>query len=159
MTPTVKERVQSRGRAVRRHMVGGGELRRWVSPSVTGLPITISILASHDEGTHVSGWWRNSDYDRCWHLSLCAMVGYEYLDLPEADRRAWGRAVFGKHLAIAWIEPPASKLDPYRNAPASAYTTHIRVFLDREGHPIKPEGEVYTLKPWADGTSPEKVFR
>ena len=153
-------RVTTRGRAIRRHLVAGGQMQRWVSPSVTGDPaLIVSIIASHDEGTHVSGWWRNSDYDRCWHLSLCAMDGARYVDLPEADRRAWGFAVFGKHLRIAWIEPPASKLDIHRDAPASAYTTHVRVFLDRDGHPIKPEGEVYTLKPWADGSSPEKVFR
>lgn len=147
-------------RAVLVHLVSGGPIRRWLVSSVTREPgLTISLIASHDQGTHASGWWRNSDYDRCWHLSLVAMADGAYADLPRPDLDAWGRAIFGQHLAKAWIEPPASKLDAYRHAPASAYTTHIRVFLDRNGRPIQPEGEVYTLKPWAEGDSPEKVFR
>jgi len=150
---------------IRSHLATQGDQRRWVAPSSTGDPsVTISLIASEDRGTHASGWWRNSDYDRCWHLSLCAMenrgaLRAQFADLPPADRTYWPRAVFGSHLDLAWIEPPASKLDPHRHAPASAYTTHVRVFLDQGGHPIRPEGEVYTLKPWTDGTSPEKVHR
>lgn len=142
------------------HLTRGHGQRRWVRPSVTREPgLTVSLIASHDQGTHASGWWRNSDYDRCWHLSICAIHGGMYADLPDVDLRAWSRGVFGKHLTLAWIEPPASKLDLYRTAAASAYTTHVRVFLDRQGHPIQPEGEVYTLKPWIEGDSPAKVFR
>ena len=152
--------------AIRRHLVAGQPSRRWVTPSVTREPgLLLSLIASHDQGTHASGWWRNSDYDRCWHLSLVAiekpspLVDGTYADLPGLDLRAWSRAVFGEHLTKAWIEPPASKLDPHRTAPASPYTTHVRVFLDQAGHPIQPEGEVYALKPWSDGSSPPKVFR
>lgn len=146
---------------VRRHLVAGRPQRRWVAPSVTGEPgLVVSVIASHDQGTHASGWWRNSDYDRCWHLSMCAQHHADGLvDLPAADLRAWAEGVYGRHLAIAWTEPPASKIDVHRNAPASPYTTHVRVFLDREGNPIQPEGEVYTLKPWVQGDSPAKVFR
>lgn len=157
---TAQQRLDQVATKVRRHLVAGGQMRRWTAPSVTNDPeLMISVIASHDQGTHASGWWRNSDYDRCWHLSLVAIAGLaKYADLPEADLRAWGRAVFGQHIKISWTEPPASVLDIYRDAPASAYTTHIRVFLDREGNPIQPEGEVYTLKPWSEG-SPDKVFR
>ena len=147
--------------AIRRHLKTAKPIRRWTVPSLTREPgLTVSIIASHDQGTHASGWWRNSDYDRCWHLSLCAIHNIGgYADLPERDLKACSGTIFARHLTKAWIEPPASKLDIYRNAAASAYTTHVRVFLDREGHPIQPEGEVYTLKPWAEGDSPEKVFR
>lgn len=150
---------------IRAHLAAGGPIRRWIQPSLTREPgLTVSIIASHDQGTHASGWWRNSEYDRCWHLSLAALahdssMGVGYADLPDLDRRAWAKAVFREHLAISWTEPPASKLDIYRSAAASPYTTHIRVFLDRQGRPIKPTGEVYTLLPWAEGDSPAKVFR
>jgi hypothetical protein len=146
-------------REVRDHLLLGGSIRRWTARSIHDEAVTVSIIASEDRGAHASGWWRNADYDRCWHLSICAMTRAGYVDLPDEDRRLWASAVFGKHLSIAWVEPAASKLDIYRDAPASAYTTHVRVFLDQDGHPIKPEGEVYTLKPWADGSSPDKVFR
>lgn len=49
----------------------------------------------------------------------------------------------------------ASVLDVYR----MPHVAHVRLFLDRQNRPILPEGEVYTLKPWDDGSSPEKVFR
>jgi hypothetical protein len=135
------------------------DLCTWSDLPLTDPSVTISVLASHDQGTHASGWWRNSDYDRCWHLSLCALhPAHGYVDLPDSDLKSWARGVFGQHVAISWTEPPASKLDIYRDAPASAYTTHVRVFLDQGGNPIQPEGEVYTLKPWDEG-SPAKVFR
>jgi hypothetical protein len=67
----------------------------------------------------------------------------------------WGRAAFGGEVTKAWIEPPASALDLYRLPNVG----HVRLFLDRESRPILPEGEVYHLKPWSDGSSPEKVFR
>jgi hypothetical protein len=118
-----------------------------------------SVLFTFDLGAHASGWWRNSDYERCWHLSLCALTRSGPVEMPAVDRRAWPRFVFGQQLPKAWIEPPAGQFDPHRNAPASRFTTHVRLFVDQEDRPILPEGEVYTLKPYADGSSPEKVFR
>lgn len=122
--------------------------------------VQISLIYSFDHGPHASGWWRNSDYDRCFHLSFAALNGSAYVDMPEIDRRAWPRAFFGDNVAMAWWEPPAAEGDPYRNAPASRYTHHVRLFIDRAtGRPIVPAGEVYTLKPWPEGDSPEKVYR
>lgn len=121
-----------------------------------------SIAVSFDVGPHASGWWRNSDYDACWHLSLASHditrlgsrpSGPEAISREEA--RLWAKAAFGRHTDKLWWEPPASILDPHR-LPG---VTHLRLFVDRQHHPIVPEGEVYMLKPWPDGTSPEKVFR
>src|SRR5688572_22289291 len=28
------------------------------------------LLFTRDEGMHESGWWKNPDYERCYHLSL-----------------------------------------------------------------------------------------
>lgn len=124
--------------------------------------VNVSILFTFDYGAHSSGWWRNSDYERCWHLSLAGMNATldAYEDLPDEDRRAWPRAFFGGQSRMAWWEPPAHEGDPYRSAAASRSTHHVRLFVDRTtGQPIIPTGEVYTLKPWSEGDSPEKVFR
>jgi hypothetical protein len=124
--------------------------------------LAVSCLFSLDYNHHGCGWWRNSDYDRCHHLSLCgfSLDGQRYERPDEAEMRWWAKRFFAGQVAKAWIEPPASTLDHYRTAPASASTWHVRVFIDRDtGQPIIPRGEVYTLRPWADGSSPDKVFR
>ena len=136
---------------------------RMVVESMAEPGLLLSILITFDQGTHSSGWWKNSQYDACWHLSMVAfepgsMLLPNFKEVPDDERRAWATVVFGDHVTKAWNEPPASKLDVYRYAPASAYTWHSRVFVDREGHAIIPEGEVYTLRPWDEGDSPEKVF-
>jgi hypothetical protein len=125
----------------------------------------ISCLFTYDVGAHNCGWWRNSQYDRCWHLSLVVMKpGARVLEgafetPTDVEWRAIAAAFFGPDVTRAWIEPPASAFDTYRTSPQSRHTYHVRVFTDREGHALTPEGEVYTLKPWEDGTSPAKVFR
>jgi hypothetical protein len=126
--------------------------------------VGVSTILTFDVGPHTSGWLKNSDYEMCWHLSIC---GAEFkdgrfvknVDLPDSEIRRMAREFFESKVHMLWNEPPASPLDLYRTAPQSRYTTHLRLFVDREGHPIIPEGEVYKLKPFDDGSSPEKVFR
>lgn len=120
------------------------------------------IMLTFDIGYHASGWWRNSDYDRCYHLSISHPahptpgLAPAHLEPPStAEVAAWARAAFPLHYPWTWTEPPASTLDPYRR-PGVA---HVRLFTDQRGQPILPEGEVYDLKPYVDGTSPEKVDR
>jgi hypothetical protein len=118
-----------------------------------------SVLLTFDVGYHASGWWRNSQYDRCWHLSLCIATRTS-LETPELfEAQGIARAFFGEDVRLGWVEPPASAFDAYRTAPASRHTYHIRVFVDRTGKAIQPQGEVYDLVPFEDGTSPLKVFR
>ena len=123
--------------------------------------LVTSLLLSIDVGMHASGWWRNSQYDRCWHLSLCSMGadGQSYQDMTQDEAQWWARAYFGPAAKMSWLEPPASALDMYRTAPASPKVWHVRLFMDQKGNPIQPEGEVYSLVPYADGSSPEKIFR
>lgn len=132
--------------------------------------LVVSILLTFDKGPHSSGWWRNSEYNQCWHVSIVGIRPPEsrllvnqtpkFEEVPQAERRAWCRVIFGdEDVKKAWNEPPASALDAYRDAPASSSTWHTRVFVDRDGHSIIPQGEVYSLVPWDDGSSPEKVFR
>lgn len=133
----------------------------------------VRLLLSLDYGYHQSGWFANSDYERCLHLSVSfprpdrpklwlprpeighhiPIVGQD-LEAPEdAEVRAWGRVVFREHAPMSWLEPPVGPGDPYR----SPGVAHLRLYLDQTGRPFIPTGEVYDLRPFSDGTSPEKV--
>jgi len=120
---------------------------------------TVSILYTLDRGAHASGWWRNSEYETCFHLSIVGMHAGKYSQVADVERRAWAIAIFGEQVSKCWNEPPADSTDRYRTAPASVATWHTRLFVDQQLRPIIPRGEVYTLIPFEDGTSPEKVFR
>ena len=134
----------------------------------------VRLLLSLDVGYHNSGWFANSDYESCYHLSVSYprphvarlyrarpdlgvprdRVGMD-LETPSDDEvRAWGLVFYGpEHAPKAWFEPAASVFDPYR----MPNVVHLRLFLDRQGRPFLPEGEPYTIRPWADGSSPRKV--
>lgn len=119
-----------------------------------------SVLLTFDVGYHASGWWKNSQYDRCWHLSV-AIATRTALETPElSEVQALARLCFGEDAHLGWMEPPASVFDAYRNSNASRHTYHVRVFVDKiTGQAIHPTGEVYDLVPFDDGTSPVKVYR
>lgn len=133
--------------------------QRLITKGLTDEDALVVLLLTFDVGAHASGWWRNSEYEQCWHLSISARSFLEGdPELPtQAEVEAWGRAIFGDNLAKTWLEPPARHGDPHR--PYGQKVTHIRLFLDKSHQPIQPRGEVYTLVPFSDGTSPEKVFR
>lgn len=130
----------------------------------------VRLLYSLDYGYHASGWFANSDYERCLHLSLSHPrpdraslyaprdVGYAIpgigVETPSDDEvRAWGRVMWHEHAVKAWFEPAAGVFDPHR-LPG---VVHLRLYLDQRGEPMIPTGEVYTLRPFADGTSPAKI--
>jgi hypothetical protein len=82
------------------------------------------LVFTRDQGMHSCGWWKNPDFEQCWHLSL------SFKDVetgePTGERN------------VIWSEPPfdpiAKKLDVW----------HYRLFCDEFWQPIKPRGEVYT---------------
>jgi hypothetical protein len=132
------------------------------------------VLLSRDVGYHNSGWFANSDYESCFHLSLSyprpeipkayrarpelgIPAGYVGMDLetPTDDEvRAWGLVFYGTEDAPkAWFEPAASVFDPYR----ISNVVHLRLFLNQAGHPFIPAGEPYNIRPFADGSSPRKI--
>lgn len=132
------------------------------------------LLLSLDYGYHVSGWFANSEWESNWHLSVShprPEVRKAYLARPDIgiyrdgtgmaletpsddEVRAWGLVLFGpEHAPKAWFEPAASVFDPHR----TPNVVHLRLFVDKEGRPFIPKGEPYTIRPWADGTSPRKV--
>ncbi|MDF2992493.1 MAG: hypothetical protein K0S37_3007 [Microbacterium sp.] len=130
--------------------------------SVTDDDLRISLIFTLDRGAHASGWWRNSQYETCLHLSIAARtteLSPQLVEAPAIERRAWAFAMLGEDATKAWNEPPAGENDPHRSAPASRSTWHTRLFLDQHMHPIIPTGEVYTLIPFEDGSSPDKIHR
>lgn len=132
------------------------------------------ILLTFDYGYHGSGWFANSDYDRCLHLSIShprpdlpaeirpvpkhlgdGVAPQVAIETPSDDEaRAWGLVFFKQHATWAWFEPAVGPGDPYR-APG---VVHLRLYFDKATRrPILPRGEVYDLRPWDDGTSPRKI--
>ncbi len=142
--------------------------------------LVLSLTLSRDRMHHSVGWWRNAEYEYCWHLSMAAKVreaaegGQEtwaaapFEQVPRAEARYWAHAVFRDHVDKLWFEPGGT--DPRltrEEARAHATMWHLRLFLepkilDARGEPFVPfipAGEVYDLTRWIDGLTPEKVDR
>jgi hypothetical protein len=94
-----------------------------------------------DIGHHTSGWWKNPDYDACWHLS----ISYQDLEsgdmAPQNHKLSWKiiRAFYESHYKLVWSEPP------YTPNGKAADVWHYRLFVDRATLlPLFPRGEVYS---------------
>jgi hypothetical protein len=128
------------------------------------------VMVSRDYGYHQSGWFANADYETCLHLSMSHPVpeqklwypgrssqpGVEGMNIeaPSDDEvRAWGRVFYRQHAPLAWFEPAVGPGDDYR----IQNIAHLRLYLDGNGQPFIPKGEVYHLRPFADGSSPAKI--
>lgn len=140
--------------------------------------LTVSLSFSRDRMHHSVGWWRNAEYEYCWHLSVAAKVvdgasqeawsDATFEPFPHDELRYWVAAFYGKDIDKTWTEPGGT--DP-RLTPAErrvhATMWHVRLFLHPEMlspagepfYPFIPKGEVYTLTRWIDGLTPEKVDR
>lgn len=143
--------------------------------------LTISMTLSRDKMHHSVGWWRNAEYEYCWHLSLAAKSvplpcdQHEWSeapweDLPRAEVRFWAAVIFEGVDNLLWSEPGGT--DPRltnEEARERAKMWHFRMFLDPEsidervlpwtGMPFIPNGEVYQLTRWIPGLTPDKVDR
>jgi len=130
--------------------------------------LLVRLRLSRDRMHHSVGWWRNAEYEYCWHLSMSAVDRLAWAaermqteTLPREEVRHWAALIFGEHVDKLWNEPGGT--DPRltagerrRNAPI----WHLRLFLDPEtGEPFIPKGEVYELTRWIPGLTPEKVDR
>lgn len=98
------------------------------------------MIYTRDIGHHMSGWWKNPEYERCLHLSISFCVNPTDAPLPYDHKQAEkiARAFFGDDTSKAWVEPPYSK-DGIKCG-----VHHYRVFCDQRWHPIIPKGEVYS---------------
>jgi len=93
---------------------------------------------------HSSGWFKNPDYERCYHLSLSPapieIWTPDVRELNENLRNEFLKAFFGEHVDKVWMESPKS---PEGKAEG---VTHYRVFCDENWIPIIPRKEVYSTE-------------
>lgn len=118
------------------------------------------LFFTRDGGMHSSGWFKNPDYERCYHLSLSFRDPETGASAP-FDRRAaavWLRVFFGEHERLTWCESPKTEHGK------ALGVWHWRLFCDEHWQPIKPRGEVYSRElteagwqSWSDrhGDAPE----
>ena len=106
-----------------------------------------SLLFTFDRGYHTCGWWKNPDYDKCFHLSIASLISaYEQAgestdgipELTKTVRKLWAKVFFEKMTKLLWVEPPFSEEGK------KLETWHYRLFVDKSGIPILPRGEVYS---------------
>lgn len=93
------------------------------------------IIFTRDVGHHTCGWWKNPDYERCWHLSISFPGGRKKSVLNKIID-----SLFGSNKNKIWIEPPYSEVGKAREV------WHYRLFCDSNWQPIIPRGEVYSTK-------------
>lgn len=115
------------------------------------------LLFTRDVGMHSSGWLKNPDYERCYHLSISFEVDGVPLPQNHKEARRWCEALFGGDTKLLWIEPPYSSA-------GKRHDVYHRLFCDEGWQPIKPRGEVYSRdwtpsdwKSWSDlhGAQPQ----
>ncbi|QLE46413.1 hypothetical protein FD723_40080 (plasmid) [Nostoc sp. C052] len=111
------------------------------------------MIFSRDCGMHQSGWLKNPDYDRCFHLSL------SFFD-PETEEPAdkdpkltdeWLNLFFQDNKRLLWIEPPHYSAGKIKDV------WHYRLMCNEMWQPILPRKEVYSKdftpagwKSWSD---------
>lgn len=102
--------------------------------------ISARMIYSRDSGHHSGGWWKNPDYERCYHLSISFCVNPTDAPLPfdrkEAQKIA--NAFFEGDTRLCWVEPP------YTDRGKACGVHHYRLFCDEQWKPILPRGEVYS---------------
>lgn len=117
-----------------------------------------NMIFSRDTGMHTSGWWKNPDYERCYHLSISfvaisKIIGAPPTRLPHDKKAAeqWCIALFGDARRHLWVE------GPFSNEGKAYDVYHYRLFCDPAWVPITPRGEVYSRdwtpadwKSWSD---------
>jgi len=128
----------------------------------------IRLLFSRDRMHHSVGWWRNAEYEYCWHLSMSAWDATtgppahgKPEDIPPEVERYWTHAFFPADFNKVWHEPGGTdpRLTP-REKMRHRHFVHQRIFLDPETfQPFVPQGEVYDLTRWIPGLTPDKVDR
>jgi hypothetical protein len=112
------------------------------------------LIFTRDQGMHACGWWKNPDYERCWHLSLSFVDPETREHAPHDHKLAmrWCDHFFTHNRRLLWIEPPFSDVGKERNV------WHYRLFVAPDWRlAILPRGEVYTRefteagwKSWSD---------
>lgn len=100
------------------------------------------LIYTRDEGMHSCGWFKNPDYERCFHLSISYQAednGKIYLLSQNRNiSELWCRLFFGDNVSKLWIEPSFSLEGKQKDV------YHYRLFCDKNWQPIIPRKEVYS---------------
>ncbi len=96
------------------------------------------LLLTREAGYHTSGFFKNPDYERCWHLSISFYDPEQLESRPFDDHLAalWCHLIFGEHTRYIWRESG--------KAQHGGDLYHYRVFYNAAWQPIIPRGEVYS---------------
>lgn len=116
------------------------ERRYFMSCRRVDEPTGTILIFSRDIGHHTGGWFKNPDYERCYHLSLSFFdpVTGDRIDQDKGLARSWCALFFGQDRDLLWCEPPYS-------AEGKANSVwHYRLFCDPGWQAIMPRGEVYS---------------
>lgn len=102
----------------------------------------VVVMFTRDAGHHACGWWKNPDYERCYHLSLSFFDPVIRCRLPrnKGQTALWLDAFYGHHRQWLWCEPP------YSPEGKAADVWHYRLFCNPAWEPSRPRGEVYSRK-------------
>lgn len=98
------------------------------------------LLFTRDTGHHTSGWFKNPDYERAYHLSLSFFdpVTKDRIDQDKRLARVWCSLFYGADINFLWCEPPWSKPGKQNQV------WHYRLFCDPGWQAMKPRKEVYS---------------
>lgn len=99
-----------------------------------------NILFTRDSGHHTGGWWKNPDYELCWHLSVSMRDPDTWTAAPreQAFFQKAAETFFGDDVRLTWMEVPTSALGRQFDV------WHYRLFCNAAWEPILPRGEVYS---------------
>lgn len=101
---------------------------RWLIERIDAI-----VIMTRDVGYHTCGWWKNPDYERCYHVSISYPGGTNF------KKTEWLlNMLFGESRRMMWCEPP------YSSEGKKNEVYHYRLFCDENWKPIMPRGEVYT---------------
>ncbi len=105
-------------------------------------PLTgTNLIFSRDEGHHSSGWWKNPDWERCFHLSICFRGQNDVRKIQpfdEALAKVWVLHLYGPWRRFIHRESPRS------DEGKQLKVHHFRVWANRNWEPLIPQGEVYS---------------
>ena len=98
------------------------------------------LVFTRDAGMHSGGWWKNPDYERCFHLSISFRHILTWEHKPKDARLTlkYLKAFFSADYRKTWSEGPKGE------GGKKADCWHYRLFCDENWQVIEPRGEVYS---------------
>jgi hypothetical protein len=103
-------------------------------------PTGTVLIFTRDSGMHTCGWFKNPDYERCYHLSVSFRDPATGIPRPFERKLAdqWVQAFYGEDRRLVWTESPKSDVGRTHEV------WHYRLFCNPMWRPMKPRGEVYS---------------